>query len=47
MDYNQIQVELEKLSRIELAQYISEITQTEICKDKKFCDILLKVFLKK
>jgi hypothetical protein len=29
MDYNQIQVELEKLSRIELAQYISEITQTK------------------
>jgi hypothetical protein len=47
MDYNQIQIELEKLSRIELAQYISEITQTKICKDKKFCDILLKVFLKK
>jgi hypothetical protein len=39
--------ELEKMSRSDMAHYIEEITQTEICKDKKYCDLVLSIFLKK
>jgi hypothetical protein len=39
--------ELEQMSSNELAAYISEITQTEICKDKNYCSLLLTIFLKK
>jgi hypothetical protein len=39
--------ELNLMSRTEMANYISEITQTEICKDKKYCDLVLSIFLKK
>jgi len=35
------------MSRIELAHYISEITQTPICKDKKYCELILKIYNKK
>jgi hypothetical protein len=34
-----------KMSSRELSDYIIEITQTEICKDKKYCDFLLKHFV--
>ncbi len=39
--------ELNVMSRIEMAHYILEITQTEICRNKKYCDLLLKIYLKK
>ena len=39
--------ELEKMSRSDMAHYIEEITQTEICKDKKYCDLVLSIFIKK
>jgi hypothetical protein len=39
--------ELNLMSRTEMANYISEITQTEICKDKKYCNLVLSIFLKK
>lgn len=39
--------ELEKMSRGDMAHYIVEITQSEICADKKYCDLLLEIWLKK
>ena len=39
--------ELEKMSRSDMAHYIEEITQTEVCNDKKYCDLLLTIWLKK
>ena len=39
--------ELEKMSRSNMAHYIEEITQTEVCKDKKYCDLVLSIWLKK
>lgn len=41
------QEELEKMSRSDMAHYIEEITQTEICRDKKYCDLILSIWLKK
>lgn len=41
------QEELEKMSRSDMSHYIIEITQTEICYDKSYCDLLLKIWLKK
>jgi hypothetical protein len=39
--------ELEKMSRSDMAHYIEEITQTELCKNKKYCNLVLSIFLKK
>jgi hypothetical protein len=39
--------ELEKMSRSDMAHYIVEITQTSICFDKKYCDLVLLIWLKK
>jgi hypothetical protein len=39
--------ELNVMSRIEMAHYILQITQTDICKDKKYCNLILKLYLKK
>jgi hypothetical protein len=39
--------ELEKMSRSDMAHYIEKITQTEICKDKKYCDLVVTIWLKK
>jgi len=39
--------EIDKMSRSEIANYITEITQTEICKDVNYCNYILKAFLKK
>ena len=41
------QKELEKMSRSDMAHYIVEITQTTICKDKSYCDLIMKIWLKK
>lgn len=45
---NQIKTKQEilKMSKQELSTYLIEITQTDICKDKKYCIFLAKVFLK-
>lgn len=37
----------EKMSRSDMVHYISEITQTEICKDNAYCELLIKIWLKK
>lgn len=39
--------ELEKMSHIDMAHYIEGITQTEVCKDTKYCDLVLSIWLKK
>ena len=41
------QEELEKMSRSDMAHYIVEITQTLLCKDKNYCDLISKIWLKK
>ena len=40
-------VEISKMTSTEIALYIQEITQTEICADVKYCNDLLKQFLAK
>lgn len=39
--------ELEKMSRNEMANYIVYITQTPICSDNKYCNLLMLLFMKK
>jgi hypothetical protein len=39
--------ELLAMTNSELAYYISEIVQTDLCKDKRYCERILKVFLDK
>lgn len=39
--------ELKGMSRNEIAHYIVEITQTPICLDKKYCALVLSIWLKK
>jgi hypothetical protein len=39
--------ELEKMTSHQIANHLSEITQTEICKDKKYCKMVLDVFMAK
>jgi hypothetical protein len=47
MENKKTKVELQKMSRNDMAHYIEEITQTEVCNDKKYCDLLLTIWLKK
>lgn len=39
--------EFELMSRKDMAHYIIEITQTDICKDKKYCNSIMLIWLKK
>lgn len=39
--------ELNAMTLTELAVHITEITQTEICKDVKYCSLLFKIFMNK
>lgn len=38
---------LEKMSVRDLSKHIEEITQTDLCKDTKYCSTLVKLFLAK
>lgn len=38
--------EILNMSKQELSTYLIEITQTDICKDKEYCNFLTQVFLK-
>jgi len=38
-------VELSKMTYKEIAKHIEEITQTEICKDVKYCSHIMKIFV--
>jgi hypothetical protein len=44
---NKTRAELEKMSRCEMAHFIIEITQTPICRNKKYCNMVLEIWLKK
>ena len=39
--------EILSMSKKELSVYLIEITQTDICKDKEYCKLLIKTFLEK
>jgi len=39
--------ELENMTAEEINRYIIDITQTPICNDSKYCDMVLKIYLKK
>ena len=39
--------EIEAMTSRELSDYIIEITQTPICSDKEYCEMLTKAHLKK
>jgi len=39
--------EVSQMTSAEIAKHIEEITQTEICKDLKYCNDLIKVYLSK
>jgi len=39
--------ELSQMTSAEISNHITEITQTEICKDLKYCKYLMKVYLAK
>ena len=38
--------EILSMSKKELSAYLIDITQTDICKDKEYCNFLTQVFLK-
>ncbi len=38
--------EILNMSKQELSAYLIEITQTDICKDKEYCNFLTQTFLK-
>lgn len=38
--------EILNMSKQELSTYLIEITQTDICKDKEYCNFLTQTFLK-
>lgn len=39
--------ELEAMSSLEIAQHIEAITQTDICKNEKYCKMVCRIFLSK
>jgi hypothetical protein len=47
METKKTKDELEKMSLSDMARHIEAITQTEICKDKNYCSLLISIFLKK
>lgn len=39
--------ELEAMSSQEIAKHLEDITQTEICKNEKYCRMVTSIFLSK
>ena len=39
--------QINEMSSTEIGQYIIDITQTPICKDKNYCNELIKIWLNK
>jgi hypothetical protein len=39
--------EILSMSKKELSAYLIDITQTDICKDKEYCNYLTKTFIEK
>ena len=46
MNQKKTKQEILSMSTRELSAYLIDITQTDICKDKKYCNFLVQVFLK-
>lgn len=38
---------IQSMNKNQISKYIELITQTEICKDSKYCNQLIKIFLTK
>ena len=47
MDQKKTKQEILSMSKKELSAYLIDITQTDICKDKEYCNFLTQVFFKK
>ena len=47
MAANKTTAEVNQMTSAEIAKHIEQITQTEICKDLKYCNYLIKVYLSK
>ena len=39
--------QIEQMTSNEIANYLSEITQTDLCKNEKYCKMILEIFIKK
>jgi hypothetical protein len=46
MDQKKTKQEILSMSKQQLSAYLIEITQTNICKDKDYCNFLTQTFLK-
>ena len=46
MSQKKTKQEILSMSARELSAYLIDITQTDICKDKRYCNFLVQVFLK-
>ena len=47
MNQKKTKQEILSMSKKELSAYLIEITQTDICKDKEYCNFLTQVFIKR
>jgi hypothetical protein len=39
--------ELEEMTSTEIAKYLTDITQTDICKDEMYCKMVITIFMSK
>ena len=46
MNQKKTKQEILSMPKKELSAYLNDITQTDICKDKEYCNFLTQVFLK-
>ena len=46
MNQKKTKKEILSMSKRELSAYLIDITQTDICKDKEYCNFLVQIFLK-
>lgn len=44
MGQKKMKSEILGMSKKELSAYLIEITQTDVCKDKEYCNFIVKVF---
>ena len=45
MNQKKTKQEILSMSKKELSAYLIDITQTDICKDKEYCNFLAQIFL--
>ena len=46
MNQKKTKKEILSMSKKELSAYLIDMTQTDICKDKEYCNFLAQIFLK-